>query len=78
MLALTDPAASMSLHLSLRDSACRLLTTVLGSGSDGYHEDHVHLDLASEKVDTVSVNGMCATFRNSRSDTDYVFTGRRF
>ena len=48
MLVLTDLAASMSLHLSLRDSACRLLTTVLGSGSDGYHEDHVHLDLASE------------------------------
>jgi len=60
MLVLTDLAASMSLHLSLRDSACRLLTTVLGSGSgsDGYHEDHVHLDLASEKVDTASVNGM--------------------
>jgi hypothetical protein len=26
-------------------SMCKRFTTVLGPGSDGYHEDHIHLDL---------------------------------
>ncbi len=26
-------------------SACARFSTVLGPGSDGYHEDHIHLDL---------------------------------
>jgi hypothetical protein len=26
-------------------SVCARFTTVLGPGSDGYHEDHIHLDL---------------------------------
>jgi hypothetical protein len=26
-------------------SMCARFTTVLGPGSDGYHEDHIHLDL---------------------------------
>ena len=29
-----------------RASACARFTTVLGPGSDGYHENHIHLDLA--------------------------------
>jgi hypothetical protein len=29
----------------LRESACYHFTTVLGPGSDGHHEAHIHLDL---------------------------------
>lgn len=29
----------------LRESACHRFTTVLGPGSDGHHEAHIHLDL---------------------------------
>ncbi|MBS7695670.1 MULTISPECIES: extensin family protein [unclassified Chelatococcus] len=29
----------------LKASACRRFGTVLGPGSDGYHEDHLHVDL---------------------------------
>lgn len=43
---LTDPQASKDLRLGLRKSACARFTTVLGPGSDGYHETHVHVDLA--------------------------------
>jgi hypothetical protein len=31
----------------LRTSACGYFTTVLGPGSDRYHRDHLHVDLAS-------------------------------
>lgn len=36
----------MALQASMKASACSRFTTVLGPGSDGYHEDHVHVDLA--------------------------------
>ena len=49
MLALTDAAAPMRLRASLHDLACKSFTTVLGPGSDGYHEDHIHLDLAERR-----------------------------
>jgi hypothetical protein len=42
----TDMHASKDLRLGLRESACSRFTTVLGPGSDGYHEEHIHLDLA--------------------------------
>ena len=32
---------------AIRSEACRHFTTVLGPGSDGSHEDHLHLDLRS-------------------------------
>lgn len=44
-MALTDSHASKDVRESLRDSACARFTTVLGPGSDGYHEAHIHLDL---------------------------------
>ncbi|TCD15362.1 extensin family protein [Oricola cellulosilytica] len=31
---------------AVRGSACLYFTTVLGPGSDAYHDDHLHLDLA--------------------------------
>jgi hypothetical protein len=43
---LTDAAVSSSVRESLRKSACTRFTTVLGPGSDGYHENHIHVDLA--------------------------------
>jgi len=30
----------------VRDAACRRFTTVLGPGSDPYHAEHIHVDLA--------------------------------
>lgn len=42
---LTDTAEPKDLREGLRDSACGRFTTVLGPDSDGYHEQHIHLDL---------------------------------
>lgn len=41
---LTDVTVEKSLREDLRDSACHRFTTVLGPGSDRYHDSHVHLD----------------------------------
>src|SRR5262249_42064122 len=43
---LTDPHVSRDFRDRLRESACARFATVLGPGSDGYHEDHIHLDMA--------------------------------
>src|SRR5215212_5767498 len=43
---LTDPQVSKPFRDQMRTLACARFTTVLGPGSDGYHEEHVHLDLA--------------------------------
>jgi hypothetical protein len=48
---LTDPNVSKELRDELRKTACARFKTVLGPGSDGYHEDHVHVDLAERKSD---------------------------
>lgn len=48
-IVLTDVAQPKELRESLRDSACRRFTTVLGPGSDGYHEQHVHLDVIERR-----------------------------
>lgn len=44
VIGLTDMAAPKNLREELRDSACHRFTTVLGPGSDGHHEAHIHLD----------------------------------
>jgi hypothetical protein len=44
-ISLTDRAVPRDLRESVLHSACARFTTVLGPGSDDYHEDHVHLDL---------------------------------
>ncbi|WP_051357214.1 extensin family protein [Azorhizobium doebereinerae] len=41
-----DNGLPMALQASMKASFCSRFTTVLGPGSDGYHEDHVHIDLA--------------------------------
>ncbi|MDI4655782.1 extensin family protein [Xanthobacter autotrophicus] len=38
------------LRAAMKESACRRFTTVLGPGSDGYHEDHIHVDLAQRRL----------------------------
>jgi hypothetical protein len=49
VLALTDPHVAREFRESLRTSACARFTTVLGPGSDGFHEDHVHIDLLQRR-----------------------------
>lgn len=44
-LGLTDVATPKDWREAVRASACARFSTVLGPGSDGYHEEHVHLDL---------------------------------
>jgi len=49
VIGLTDMTVPKDLRLALRASACRSFTTVLGPGSDGYHEGHIHLDIAERR-----------------------------
>lgn len=48
-LALTDKNVAKAFRTQMHDSACARFTTVLGPDSDGYHEDHIHLDLAERR-----------------------------
>jgi hypothetical protein len=45
----TDPHVSRDFRESVRKSVCTRFTTVLGPGSDGYHETHIHVDLAERR-----------------------------
>jgi hypothetical protein len=45
-IGLTDVNVPKDFRTGLRRSACTRFTTVLGPGSDGFHETHVHVDLA--------------------------------
>ena len=47
----TDPKVSRPFREAMRRSACARFTTVLGPGSDGFHENHVHVDLAERRRD---------------------------
>jgi hypothetical protein len=40
----SDQAASSEFRVAMKAAACNRFTTVLGPGSDGYHEDHIHID----------------------------------
>lgn len=44
-LAFTDPAIDLALATNLQFSLCGRFSTVLGPGSDAFHESHVHIDL---------------------------------
>lgn len=48
---LTDMKADRPLREGARKSACTRFMTVLGPGSDGYHEEHIHIDLAERRND---------------------------
>jgi len=47
----TDPNIPKEFRDGIRKGACERLRTVLGPGADGYHEDHIHLDLAQRRND---------------------------
>jgi hypothetical protein len=49
VVGLTDPDVTKDVREGLRKNTCARFTTVLGPGSDGYHEDHVHVDLAERR-----------------------------
>jgi hypothetical protein len=44
-IGLTDRNVPRELRETVLHSACARFMTVLGPGSDGYHEEHIHLDL---------------------------------
>ena len=44
-------SAEMAFQHAVRATACLFFTTVLGPGSDGAHEDHLHLDMAQRRGD---------------------------
>jgi len=46
---LTDIAVAKPMRENLKASACARFTTVLGPASDGFHENHVHVDLAERR-----------------------------
>ena len=48
-IALTDRTVPRELRESVLHSVCARFSTVLGPGSDGYHEDHIHLDLMERR-----------------------------
>ncbi len=48
-LSLTDRSAARAQREAVLHSVCARFTTVLGPGSDWYHEDHIHLDLAERR-----------------------------
>jgi hypothetical protein len=50
-ISLADRAVPRELRETVLHSACARFSTVLGPGSDGYHEDHIHLDLMERHND---------------------------
>ena len=48
-LSLTDRGAAREQREAVLRSVCARFTTVLGPGSDWYHEDHIHLDIAERR-----------------------------
>jgi hypothetical protein len=42
----TDADAPHPFRLAMKAAVCNRFSTVLGPGSDGYHEDHIHMDIA--------------------------------
>jgi hypothetical protein len=50
-IGLTDRSVPRGLRERVLHSVCSRFTTVLGPGSDWYHEDHIHLDLMPRRND---------------------------
>jgi hypothetical protein len=48
-ISLTDRHVPRELRENVLHSVCARFSTVLGPGSDGYHEDHIHLDLMERR-----------------------------
>jgi hypothetical protein len=50
-ISLTDRSVARELRETVLHSVCARFSTVLGPGSDWYHEDHIHLDLMERRND---------------------------
>ncbi len=48
-ISLTERTVERTLREKVLTQVCARFTTVLGPGSDWYHEDHIHLDLAERR-----------------------------
>jgi hypothetical protein len=48
-ISLTDRTVPRALRETVLHSVCARFSTVLGPGSDWYHEDHIHLDLTERR-----------------------------
>jgi hypothetical protein len=48
-ITLTDRTVSRELRETVLHTVCARFSTVLGPGSDWYHEDHIHLDLTARR-----------------------------
>jgi hypothetical protein len=48
-IGLTDPLVPHDFRDRIKADACTRFATVLGPGSDGYHEEHIHVDLAERR-----------------------------
>ena len=48
-ISLTDRTVPREVRETVLHSACARFSTVLGPGSDWYHEDHIHLDLMERR-----------------------------
>src|SRR4029079_6517402 len=49
LISLTDRSVPRDLREAVLHSVCARFPTVLGPGSDWYHEDHIHLDLMERR-----------------------------
>jgi hypothetical protein len=49
VIGLTEVNVAKDWREGIRASACARFSTVLGPGSDGYHEEHIHVDLAERR-----------------------------
>jgi hypothetical protein len=49
VIGLTEVNVAKEWREAMRVNTCARFSTVLGPGSDGYHEEHVHLDLAERR-----------------------------
>ena len=56
-IGLTDRSMPRDVRERVLHSVCARFSTVLGPGSDWYHEDHIHLDWRSGATTTGSVSG---------------------
>jgi hypothetical protein len=45
----TDPHVSQDFRESWKKTVCARFSTVLGPGSDGFHENHIHVDLMERR-----------------------------
>ncbi len=48
-VSLTEASGARELRARVQSAACARFSTVLGPGSDGFHEDHIHLDVTRRR-----------------------------